>query len=486
MRNITKPDFDQPDLLEMSYLLLFEIYDKEIVEVSLDFYQRIGQYGAYFGEKNEVSAAWYHLALFNYWAKSIDAEAGSHLEEQFDLLTKLWEVHQFEHQNLTVHYWIAAAIYHRWKGSTDVAISYIDRIILVAGPKDYFNYDVFSALLWKCQILAQSKQYEAAKESMDFAKQYFSIADSLRSEFLFSRFAAYYYYNEIGAYDSAYALLDRSILLGNQLDYRKNSLKMSEMEVRLDTAEKEVVLANQASQLKVRRIQLIAAVLFVLLMAFLAALMIKSRNRIQQKNERISTLMRELHHRVKNNLQVISSLLGLQSMRLEDAVAQKAVNEGKERIRAMSLIHQKLYQQEEVSSVHVKDYVENLVSELTQSYGFADRATVELSLPDVLLDADTTLPLGLIINELVSNAFKYAFNDPNVNPILTLTLIQDAGNHYLLTISDNGPGLPTDFDFSKASSFGLKLVNLLIKQLKGNINLDSSSGAFYEISFHIK
>ena len=193
--------------------------------------------------------------------------------------------------------------------------------------------------------------------------------------------------------------------------------------------------------------------------------------------------MRELHHRVKNNLQVISSLLGLQSMRLEDANAKRAVIEGKERIRAMSLIHQKLYRHEEVTSLNIQDYITNLVEELTQSYGFSKKAKINIDVPSISMDADTSLPIGLIVNELVSNAFKYAFQDIE-EPILELKLIKE-NNNLLLKISDNGIGLPEQYSFENASSFGMKLVNLLVKQLKGSLEINQTNGLSYLIKFQM-
>ena len=208
------------------------------------------------------------------------------------------------------------------------------------------------------------------------------------------------------------------------------------------------------------------------------------RERVTERNLRIETLLRELHHRVKNNLQVISSLLGLQSNRLENVAAQKAVNEGKERIRTMSLIHQKLYQYDDVTALNIKDYVESLVMELSISYDFTEKSELIIEVPDINMDADTALPIGLIINELVTNAFKYAFDDRQLASLAVKLQTEDQKN-YRLIIGDNGKGLPEGFDLSRVDSFGLKLVQLLVKQLNGSLIINQNNGLHFEIAFLI-
>ncbi|MEP4532699.1 MAG: histidine kinase dimerization/phosphoacceptor domain -containing protein [Cyclobacteriaceae bacterium] len=302
----------------------------------------------------------------------------------------------------------------------------------------------------------------------------------------------------LGDYKSSYQLLQYANLLADSTYKSEGLLAMSEITAKYNLEEKESVNRQLSSALNIsnatisqqRTVITIVSVLLVLVIClaiFSVYQFRQSRSRayqLEQKNQRIETLMRELHHRVKNNLQVISSLLGLQSMKLENETAQQAVEEGKERIRAMSLIHQKLYQQDEVTSLNIRDYVNNLVDELAQSYGYADKARINIEVPSVLLDADTTLPVGLIINELVSNAFKYAFKNIE-RPVLELKLIQQQES-IMLSVKDNGEGLPEGFAFEKAKSFGLKLVHLLTKQLNGSMQVRNSPGVDFQLSFTLK
>jgi two-component sensor histidine kinase len=226
----------------------------------------------------------------------------------------------------------------------------------------------------------------------------------------------------------------------------------------------------------------ITLLLMILLIRWLKINYQMEQDRANERSEKVEILLRELHHRVKNNLQIISSLWGLQMMRLDNEEAKYAANAGKERIRAMSLIHQKLYQTDQFTKINIKEYIDNLVLELTDSYGYKDKAHIQIDVPPDEFDIDTTLPLGLIINELTSNAFKYAFENVE-KPILVLRLWKSSKSEYTLFIQDNGKGLPPHFSIAETSSFGLRLVNLLVKQIKGNLTQNYDNGLTYQISF---
>ncbi|MFZ9045716.1 MAG: histidine kinase dimerization/phosphoacceptor domain -containing protein [Cyclobacteriaceae bacterium] len=284
-----------------------------------------------------------------------------------------------------------------------------------------------------------------------------------------------------GQFQLAFHYLERLKELEAATIFKDRQRLTKTLEIQYETKRKEQILSNQKEQIILQGRILFVSVVGLLLVGGLLVWLYRVYQRVDSKNKKIEMLMRELHHRVKNNLQVISSLLGLQSMKLEDADAQKAVAEGKERIRAMSLIHQKLYQEENVTAVNIKEYMQNLVSELSNSYGYHDKAKIIVDVPDLAMDADTTLPLGLIVNELVSNAFKYAYKDIE-KPVLELKFIQENKLSKLL-IKDNGKGMPVGFDLSSAQSFGLKLVNLLAKQLNGNITVRQEGGLEYLVSF---
>jgi two-component sensor histidine kinase len=206
----------------------------------------------------------------------------------------------------------------------------------------------------------------------------------------------------------------------------------------------------------------------------------KNATILEEKNERIEILMRELHHRVKNNLQVISSLLSLQSMKVDDMEIKNAIEQGKSRVQAMSLIHQKLYSGDEVSKIDIRSYVKELIDELQSSYGLDD-LKVDLVVDELFMDVDTTLPIGLIINELVTNAFKYAYQNID-EPVLKLSLQKNQGE-IQLEIKDNGTNEQVVEETSQ-QSFGLRLVEILVEQLNGKVDKYFNKGLGYKINFN--
>jgi len=147
----------------------------------------------------------------------------------------------------------------------------------------------------------------------------------------------------------------------------------------------------------------------------------------------------------------------------------------------MALIHQKLYQNEN-SLINFDEYIRQLVKELTSMYASNLEIKTNISTEDILFDVDTAIPLGLIINELITNAYKYAFSNANAN-ILTISINKETTDFYKLVVSDNGPGLKDDFNYKKAKSLGLRLVNRLVRQLQGTLNLNNTKGANFEILF---
>ena len=208
---------------------------------------------------------------------------------------------------------------------------------------------------------------------------------------------------------------------------------------------------------------------------------------LQRSLKEKEVLLRELHHRVKNNLQVISSLLDLQSENVKDQQAYGIFLEAQNRIRSMAHIHEQLYQSSNLAELNVSSYIEQLVQTLLQSYGRTN-ISPQIQIEEVALDMDTAVCCGLIINELVSNALKYAF--PAVAPEtmtgneILVTLSNSNDRMLSLAIRDNGVGLPNmNFEEAHTLSFGLRLVKMLVRQLKGTLNIDGNQGASITIVF---
>ncbi|MBF0465996.1 MAG: response regulator [Nitrospirae bacterium] len=195
-------------------------------------------------------------------------------------------------------------------------------------------------------------------------------------------------------------------------------------------------------------------------------------------------LLREIHHRVKNNMEIISSLIELQ---IEDSSDKQLIgmyNEMKNRIRSMSLIHKMLYQSENLSEVNFNDYTKNLTADLINSYCIdPSMITVNINIDDVLINMDTAMPCCLIINELVTNSLKYAFTETKTGT-LEISMQNVGDNMYELIVRDDGKGIPEGFDINKTSSLGLKLIRTLAEyQLGGKIEMNTSGGTEFKLRF---
>lgn len=206
---------------------------------------------------------------------------------------------------------------------------------------------------------------------------------------------------------------------------------------------------------------------------------------LAKKNEEIELLLNEIHHRVKNNLQTISSLLNLQSATITDPHALKAVRESQDRVRSMSIIHQKLYHGNNVTAVEMKDYFETMGAVMLDAYGVRqDKVKLEFPMTELELDVDTAIPLGLIANELITNALKYAFPEDRHGTI-SIGLSLEFENTYCLRIADDGIGIPAVVQPPSAAGtgFGSRLVNLLAMQLNGTVASKTDQGVETIIRF---
>ena len=205
--------------------------------------------------------------------------------------------------------------------------------------------------------------------------------------------------------------------------------------------------------------------------------------RMQEQASHLTLLMRELHHRVKNNLAIVSSLLNLQSSRLTDAGAARAVREGQQRVEAMGLIHQRLYQTADVTTVDMTSYITSLAESLLAAYDYDDfRFDLVLELELTTLDIDRAVPLGLIINELVTNALKYAYAQVT-RPILRVRFTAASGpaGGLLLEVEDNGPGIDESRWQAPDTSFGKQLIFALSGQMGGQLTMSNQPGAFFQL-----
>jgi PAS domain S-box-containing protein len=207
----------------------------------------------------------------------------------------------------------------------------------------------------------------------------------------------------------------------------------------------------------------------------------RAEEQIQASLREKELLLSEIHHRVKNNLQIVSSLLSLQSNYVTDADALAMFGESQQRVKSMALIHEKLYQSEDFAHIDFSDYLTALTSDLSSAYYRPSvRLVIDSSMTGV--DITTAIPCGLIVNELVTNALKHAFPGEREGIITVNLRTNDAGTH-VLSVSDDGVGFPEDLDFRNTTSLGLQLVTALVDQLDGTITLDRTNGTRFIITF---
>ena len=192
-------------------------------------------------------------------------------------------------------------------------------------------------------------------------------------------------------------------------------------------------------------------------------------------------MLKEIHHRVKNNLTVIYSLLDLQAKGINDEQTWVKFEESRNWVLSMALIHQQLYQAEDFSRIDFKGYLQGLVGTIAETYKRQD-VTVSVEMEPVTLDVNVGIPCGLIINELVTNCLKYAFPEGREGPIRLGITLNSEGD-YLLFVEDDGIGFPADIDFRNTSSLGLQLVNGLTGQINGKVELTSEGGTSFRITF---
>ena len=207
----------------------------------------------------------------------------------------------------------------------------------------------------------------------------------------------------------------------------------------------------------------------------------RSADKIAKSLQEKEILLREIHHRVKNNLQVISSLLIMQAGSVEDQDTVAKLQETEHRVNCMAMIHEQLYGQDEISSIDFAEYTRTLTQVLRSSYTKSPFVQCRVDASPIELTIDQAIPCGLILNELLTNAFKYACKNEQT-AVIAITLSSDA-NGVSLTVSDQGPGLPPGFDWDHSRSLGLKIVRALTKQIKGQLEVGGPPGASFALRF---
>jgi len=280
------------------------------------------------------------------------------------------------------------------------------------------------------------------------------------------------------------------IVKDSLLDHEKVE-SLTAMQAQYETEKKEQQIsmleqdkALQHAEIKTKQTWIQGLIAIVTLASIIAVLLYYSYRQSQRNKNKVENLLKELHHRVKNNLQVLSSVLSLQSRHVTDENAIQVIKSSESRVNTMALIHKKLYSDQDNRTINMKEYIEELVTYLMQTYGMSQKLTFTLDSTDIYLDVDKAIPTGLILNEIVSNAMKYAYHD-HPAPSLQISISAPQSNELTLQITDNGPGIPEAAQHETPQSFGLRMVKTLTRELKGKISVQSYTGTTFTLQIPV-
>ena len=287
-------------------------------------------------------------------------------------------------------------------------------------------------------------------------------------------------------YREAYLAFEQYDKLKNAIFTEQADRRISQLQAQFDSEAKDSTIQEQESKIQRQRatqtfIIVITALLVVALVLLYTTLRSNSRKKeqLEKQNEEKEYLLKEIHHRVKNNLEIVSSLLALQSAQIKDRKIADAMQKSEQRVHSMSMIHQKLYQGKSLSYIEMKDYFENLGNYIIHTFGKEDKVKLQCDMAPLELDVDHAVPIGLIVNELITNALKYAYPDREEG--LVQVSLTRTGNQLYLRVSDDGIG--KDITNMRGTGFGTQLISLLTAQLDGKMDLCVEQGTSVSFEF---
>lgn len=299
-------------------------------------------------------------------------------------------------------------------------------------------------------------------------------------------------YLENNDYENAVMALKKYTALRDSLVNEDRNRSIVEMQTKYESEKKDRLIAEieleKIANEKERNF-FVALSLIILLAVVLLGFayrfnkrknaLLRERNiAIEENLQQKETMIGEIHHRIKNNLQLFSSIFDLQSRTLKDEEAIKAINDSKNRVKAMAVIHQKLYQQSDIYGINMRDYIENLTAGIVQTFNSLEQEVkVHHDIEEIILHIDTSIPLGLIITEIITNSLKYAF--PNKKQGNVFISLHEKENKLILEVRDDGIGIGNAMSSEQSTSFGMKMIKSLARQLKAEWNVINENGTKY-------
>ncbi len=381
-------------------------------------------------------------------------------------------------------------------GQFDKAIPYLETSIStieennIGRTSDEVNENVL--VLAECHL--RMDRLKVAKEYLDLDLELTKPQQIIKKNRLYAA-----YYDRLGNYEKLAEYLKQNIRIQDSLEANESTIKrqqlasliseeslddyrgkLNETNLAMEQTKSEIAAMDERSNL------IFISLIFTLLgfagLVFAYLKSIKNQRLIAEQKHIIEnalvekdSLLKEIHHRVKNNLQMVSSLLSLQTKNTRSKAAIEALEEGKSRVKAMALIHQKLYQNDDLSVIEMQGYIESLVNSVQSVFKKGGHnINITIDAEGVELDIDRAIPFGLILNELVSNSFKYAFPEGSENGKIYIHL-RKTGEQGYFEYTDNGVGLPDDSEERANSSMGIRLMNRLVNQLQSSLNIDKTT-----------
>ena len=377
----------------------------------------------------------------------------------------------------------------KMKGNFKKAENYISRSLRIALKYD-MREEMARGDLDLAELYIAEKRYKEARALVKLTQK--TAAELKLPELLMDAYATQFdIYHQVGDYKNALFYSNKKNEIKDSMFTIAKNKTISELEIQYQTSQKEKDIAalhlKNNLENKIVREQGLSIIGLGIAAVLLLLLFVIAYNNFRIKdnaNKRIQTLMQDLHHRVKNNLQILSGLFMMQINNLSDENTKNALRENEARLTSMNLIHNKLYLDHTNTQIEMEEYLTKLLHHIKDSFGTGKENDINLKVEveRIMLEADKAVAIGLLINELATNAFKYAFDD--MAGEIYLSLKHEGKSRLLLTLSDNGKGIEKT-DKEKAPSFGLKLVNLMVRQLNATLVVNNDIGVSYQMEIGI-
>lgn len=424
-------------LLSITHNLFGYLYEDKNsnYEKALYHYKKSLEYSKLFGSKFETISRYHNVGL-QHSRLNNHKEAKKYLEEGLFLAKEL----KIEHEIISSYYFLAN--YYALINDKFNAIKYLSKANKLNGNNSKIEHkDQFYRL---GESFSKNKNYQEAYKNM---YMYAILADSLFKK------------NSVEQISNI------------ETKYQTSKKEKENLQLKADKVKQELLTqkANTRNWLLLFGLVAVGIISFVIWRRYKSEA--KAKATILNQKKVIENLQKELHHRVKNNLAIIDTFIEVAKEEFNDDKFDTKLTEIQNRIVSINEIHKQLYQNSDVTNLNIKNYVDILYKNVSQSF-INKKITLQNTIENINLNADTSFPVGLIINEFLTNSYKYAFEKEGE----IIIEMKDKGQEYILTLSDNGKGLPKGFNIEKTETFGLRIVNLLTKQIDGIFNLESNNG----------